>query len=207
MEPRKETDSLQTLLARIDRGTAPFLEQDFLRQRATKKKIRKKKPFIVFLLGKEETALPIEVVQEIGKLPTSIPLPHLPPWIPGIIQLRGEILSVVDFHLLFGLQEISTTSDALPFLLFHVKGFKFCLPVEKFIGVINVNEQNAEGLKPVDQGTDPENLAFYIRGVLEFGERKINIFDSNRLAESVVLRNWRQHMEAGRQSAQEEQGN
>lgn len=185
-------NSLQELLAFIDLETAPALAQDraFLQERATRN-IRKKSPYICFVLGGSEMALSIESLQEIGYLPTITPLPNLPGWIKGIIQIRGEILSVVDFVALFGLVEERGYGQRNSYLLFKQQEFKFCLPVSRITGVVNFDEQrdHLEILAP-GQADSLAGLAGYFKGVLAVDHRRICIMDSEKLGNSPLIRKW-----------------
>jgi purine-binding chemotaxis protein CheW len=58
-------------------------------------------------LGRETLGIPIDGIREIIKAPPITPLPWMPPWIMGIIQVRGELISVVDLSFWF---KIKTTS-------------------------------------------------------------------------------------------------
>lgn len=53
--------------------------------------------FLVFRLGDEEFALPIDAVDEVARVPEQISrLPKAPKFLEGVINLRGEVLPVVD---------------------------------------------------------------------------------------------------------------
>jgi purine-binding chemotaxis protein CheW len=53
--------------------------------------------FLVFRLGDDEFALPIEAVDEVASVPAQITrLPKAPKFLEGVINLRGEVLPVVD---------------------------------------------------------------------------------------------------------------
>jgi purine-binding chemotaxis protein CheW len=53
--------------------------------------------FLVFQLAGDEFALPIEVVDEVAPAPTQVTrLPKTPAFLEGVINLRGEVLPVVD---------------------------------------------------------------------------------------------------------------
>lgn len=53
--------------------------------------------FLVFRLGDEEFALPIEAVDEVTRLPEQITrLPKTPKFLEGVTNLRGEVLPVID---------------------------------------------------------------------------------------------------------------
>lgn len=53
---------------------------------------------IVFKLGGEEYALTIEQVKEVVITPTVTKIPHTPPYIKGIGNVRGNIIAVVDLE-------------------------------------------------------------------------------------------------------------
>jgi purine-binding chemotaxis protein CheW len=53
--------------------------------------------FLVFRLGDDEFALPIDAVDEVARVPEHVTrLPKTPKFLEGIINLRGEVLPVVD---------------------------------------------------------------------------------------------------------------
>lgn len=53
--------------------------------------------FVVFRLGDDEFGLPIESVHEVARVPDQITrLPKAPKFLEGVVNLRGEVLPVVD---------------------------------------------------------------------------------------------------------------
>ncbi|CAN5746513.1 chemotaxis protein CheW [soil metagenome] len=53
--------------------------------------------FVVFRLGDDEFGLPIEAVEEVARVPDQITrLPRTPKFLEGVVNLRGEVLPVVD---------------------------------------------------------------------------------------------------------------
>lgn len=53
--------------------------------------------FLVFRLGEDEFALPIEVVDEVAPAPAQITrVPKAPTFLEGVINLRGDVLPVID---------------------------------------------------------------------------------------------------------------
>ena len=53
--------------------------------------------FLVFRLGDDEFALPIDAVDEVARLPEQIArLPKTPKFLEGVVNLRGDVLPVVD---------------------------------------------------------------------------------------------------------------
>jgi purine-binding chemotaxis protein CheW len=58
---------------------------------------RDERQFLVFGLADEEFALPIEAVDEVARVPAQITrVPRTPQFLEGVVNLRGEVLPVVD---------------------------------------------------------------------------------------------------------------
>ena len=53
---------------------------------------------VVFALGNEQFAIDLFDVREVVEYTTITKLPNVPPYIKGIIDLRGEITTIVDLH-------------------------------------------------------------------------------------------------------------
>ncbi len=52
--------------------------------------------FVLFRLGTEEYGLPIERVQSIIRYEEPTPVPHAPAIVEGVINLRGQVIPVID---------------------------------------------------------------------------------------------------------------
>lgn len=52
--------------------------------------------FVVFTVGSEEYAIPIENVLSIEKIEGITPIPQLPDYVSGIIKVRGELIPAID---------------------------------------------------------------------------------------------------------------
>ncbi len=61
---------------------------------------------LAFLIGGDEYAVPILKVREIVAFSDATRVPGTPPWIRGVLNLRGQVLPVVDLAVKFGLPPI-----------------------------------------------------------------------------------------------------
>jgi len=53
--------------------------------------------YLVFRLGEEEFGLPISAVEEVARIPGQIArLPNTPKFLEGVVNLRGDVIAVVD---------------------------------------------------------------------------------------------------------------
>src|SRR6185295_6688454 len=66
--------------------------------------------FVIFDLGRTRCALPIDRVAEIGEVPKITPVPHVPRWVRGVANLRGDILAVIDLRARIGLPPVDPES-------------------------------------------------------------------------------------------------
>jgi purine-binding chemotaxis protein CheW len=67
--------------------------------------------YLTFALGREEYGLEIQKVREIIGMMGITPVPRVPPYIKGVINLRGKVISVIDLRIRLGLQPAERTDD------------------------------------------------------------------------------------------------
>ncbi|MBZ5600846.1 MAG: chemotaxis protein CheW [Acidobacteriia bacterium] len=65
--------------------------------------------YLTFGLGKEEFAIQVLAVREIMGVQEITVVPQTPPYVKGVINLRGKVIPVVDLRLKFGLEEQAYT--------------------------------------------------------------------------------------------------
>lgn len=65
--------------------------------------------YLTFSLSDEEYAINIQRVKEIIEYTTITKVPKVPEWIRGVINLRGNVVPVVDLTVRFGLEERPVT--------------------------------------------------------------------------------------------------
>lgn len=89
---------------------------------------------IEFGLGEERYCIESSVVREVFPLTELVSVPCTPSFVLGIINIRGEIVSVVDLKKLFELPERGIT-DLKRVLLLEGKGMLFGILVDQLFGV------------------------------------------------------------------------
>jgi purine-binding chemotaxis protein CheW len=67
---------------------------------------------VIFRVGGAEYVLPAAHVLQMESFAGATPVPGAPPYVAGIIQVRGRVVPVVDLRLRFGLPAIETTIDS-----------------------------------------------------------------------------------------------
>jgi purine-binding chemotaxis protein CheW len=69
--------------------------------------------YMSFSLGKEEYAIPLLSVREVIAMPTVTPIPGAPAHFVGIMNLRGQVISIVDLRKKLGIKPESTDETAV----------------------------------------------------------------------------------------------
>lgn len=64
---------------------------------------------LTFVLGREHYGLPVLKVREIIRLCEITPVPQMPDYIKGVLNLRGKIIPVADLRVKFRLAKIENT--------------------------------------------------------------------------------------------------
>ncbi len=65
--------------------------------------------YIVIKLGHEQYGIDIKYVDNIVRMQSITRVPHVPEYIKGVINLRGEVIPVLNLRLKMGLEEVEDT--------------------------------------------------------------------------------------------------
>jgi len=161
---------LETAPAALDSGLARTAEdkRKVLRERA---KVLARKPeektsaqeqfeVVEFLLAYERYALESSYVREVYPLKELTPLPCTPAFVLGIINVRGQILSIIDLKKFFDLPEKGLT-DLNKVIVVQREGMAFGILADVILGVRRIAPQDLQPSLPTLTGIRAE----YLRGV------------------------------------------
>ena len=59
--------------------------------------------YLEFTLGKENYVMPLLKVREVIAIPKTTPIPHAPKHFVGIMNLRGQVISIIDMRTQFSI--------------------------------------------------------------------------------------------------------
>jgi purine-binding chemotaxis protein CheW len=142
--------------------------------------------YLTFLLSGEECAISILKVREIIEYDTLTTVPKMPPWVRGVINLRGAVVPVVNLAAKFGMQEkplSKTTCIVIVEALFEGQ--------ESIVGLITdavsqVLELSAEDIQPVpDFGTRVK--MDYLLGMAQLGRKFALLLDVDKVLTTEEL--------------------
>ena len=99
---------------------------------------------VVFLLDKEEFGVPIDSVQEIVRVPEELThVPMAPPFVEGVINLRGAVLPVIDLRRRLGLPSVAR-SDRQRVMVFLIEGIRTGFIVDSVAEVLKIQKSAIE---------------------------------------------------------------
>ncbi len=132
--------------------------------------------WVTFRLGDETYGIDVMQVQEVLRLTGIAPVPGAPDYVLGIINLRGNVVTVVDARRRFGLPE-TTPDDASRIVIIENGSYVIGMLVDSVAEVVNLHASRIESAPNV--GSD--DSARYIQGVHTLGEKLLILVDLNKL--------------------------
>ncbi len=110
--------------------------------------------FITFYLGDLLLGIDIHHVQEINRNVSMTPVPHTPPAVRGVINLRGEVVMVVDLNTVLGLPPAAVSRENRNVIVKN-GGEQIGLLVDRVADVIRAHTDELdpmpENLRGIDQ--------------------------------------------------------
>jgi purine-binding chemotaxis protein CheW len=97
-----------------------------------------------FYVGEMLLGLEIDQVQEINRCLDVTTVPHAPDWVRGVINLRGDVVTVIDLRSVLGLERGTVTKDSRN-LIVNLSGELVGLCVDRIADIINVSR---DGVTP-----------------------------------------------------------
>ncbi|HEX6929675.1 MAG TPA: chemotaxis protein CheW [Gammaproteobacteria bacterium] len=119
---------------------------------------------VMFQLAYERYAVETRYVREVFRLEELTPLPCTPDFVLGIVNLRGEIVSVVDIKKFFGLPEKGIT-DLNRIVLLESGGMAFGILADAIDGVRELPVEAMRSSQSMPAGIQED----YIQGITASG--------------------------------------
>jgi purine-binding chemotaxis protein CheW len=139
-----------------------------------------------FLLGAGTYAFENRNVREVLPLPLVTPLPCVPAFVRGIINVRGRIVSILDLEKILGLPD-RVTSAAASVIILRSPDLEFGLPADEILGLAAIPLSILQPSLP----TLTEAGARYVKGVTAEGLVLLDaakmMADRNLLVDEVVV--------------------
>ena len=120
--------------------------------------------YLTFLMDNQLFGLPIAEVVQITQMQEIIPLPEQSHYVKGIVNLRGQIVPVIDMRLRLGKQE-ADFAERTCIIITHVRGNDFGLIVDEVDEVTDIQAEQISA--PPKIGADSDKVNDYITGIAQ----------------------------------------
>ncbi|QAT40556.1 chemotaxis protein CheW [Clostridium sp. JN-9] len=126
---------------------------------------------VVFRINNEQFAIETNRVQTINDSVQVTKVPMAPSYIKGLINLRGNVISLLDINLLLDIPKNDSSEENI--IIVERDEELIGISVDQVDEVIDVDENLLE--KPEDSGKD------YIQGVINFQDRIVTLINIDKL--------------------------
>ncbi len=134
---------------------------------------------VVFVMEKEEFACGINSVREVLKMIRVTPLPRSLDFVEGVINMRGDVIPVIDLRRRFGLPEAERTDESR-IIIVEVEERMVGLIVDSVREVLSLSNQQIQEA-PNQVAGEKTDL---ITGVGKVDDRMLIILDLDRILTS-----------------------
>ena len=131
---------------------------------------------ISFSMGNEDYGVDIQTVKEVIRFREITRLPKAPLFVKGVINLRGDIIPIIDLRERFGMEQKEYT-DLTRVIVVEVDGRSIGTVVDSVSHVIRIEEGQIEPPPPCVGKISEE----YIRGVGKVGEKLVVLLHIDRI--------------------------
>ena len=138
--------------------------------------------FITCRLGEDEYCVNIMAVREIRGWTPATKLPHAPPFVCGVINLRGSVLPVIDLSARLGLGE-TQPKDRSVFIIVHLADQTVGLLVDAVSDILCADHEQMHATPSVASETARE----FVDGLITVGKRMIRILNLDKLAPAALI--------------------
>jgi purine-binding chemotaxis protein CheW len=135
---------------------------------------------LTFVLGKETYGVDILRVQEIRGWSAVTKIPHAPPHVLGVLNLRGSIVPIVDLRMRFSLDRAEYTTITVIIVVSVISSAgrrDFGVVVDGVSDVVDVNPEQVKAAPELGA----KSATDYIRGLVPVAERMVVLLDIDRL--------------------------
>jgi purine-binding chemotaxis protein CheW len=127
---------------------------------------------VSFRLGSEEYGVDIAQVQEIIRLVEITHVPRAPHFMEGVINLRGQLIPIIDLRTRFGMPRVAATKSTR-IVVTEIATKRVGMVVDSVSEVLNIPTDHVEEAPDMVAGVGTE----YIAGVGKINDRLIIMLD------------------------------
>lgn len=127
---------------------------------------------VIFKINDEQFAVETSKVQGINDMINMTKVPKAPSYIKGLINLRGNIISVLDINMLLHMD--STEREQNNIIILNIMDEQVGITVDQVDEVLDMDESIIEQIRE-------DNGKSYIKGIINFKDRIATLIDLDKL--------------------------
>ena len=135
---------------------------------------------ILFSLGRGNYGIPIDNINEIKKMEEITVVPKAPKFIEGVINLRGNVVPVIDLRKRFGMENFDVTKKT-KIIIVEVGKRQFGVIVDSVAEVVTLAQDQIEPSLPTVSGLKAE----FINGIGKMDGKLIIILEISKILQST----------------------
>ena len=128
--------------------------------------------YVIYKLDEEYYGIDINFVETIEKVPEITRLPNAPHYIKGVINLRGEVIPVIDSRVRFKMKEKDLT-DQSRIIILSIEEIIFGFLVDSSSEVLAIDNEKIDNTSSLINYSEDE----YIKGIGKVDERMVLILN------------------------------
>src|SRR5690554_5744582 len=132
--------------------------------------------FVKFSVGNDEFGVDIKQVIEIIKLQEVFKVPNTPPFIEGLINLRGKVLTIFNLRKRLGMADADFDENS-KIIIVNYNDLLVGFTVDLVSEIVRVDEANIESTPPAITGFDKR----FLSGVAKLGDKLILTLDLQKI--------------------------
>ena len=137
------------------------------------KKTEDQVQMVIFQIGREEFGAPINQIKEIVMLPGITRMPKAPPFIKGVINLRGRVIAVVDLAKRFDF-DAKARDENTRIIVVEVDDNIIGMIVDSVTEVLRLSNENIDMTPPIIESRIKVD---FIKGVGKYDGRLFILLD------------------------------
>lgn len=133
---------------------------------------------VSFKIGKETFAVYVSQVREIGRVEEITQVPNMPDFIEGVMDLRGQITTVIDLRRRFGITEKQERTDLSRIIVAEIDNNQMGIIVDSVQDVIRISP---EVISPPPEVVSRTVDSQFLTGVCRLQDELVMLLDLNNL--------------------------
>jgi purine-binding chemotaxis protein CheW len=142
--------------------------------------------YILFWLNNELYGTPLLSAREVVEQQPVKTIPNTTPYFLGVINIRGEIIGLIDLKRRFGLEQTESANASL--VVFESHGSSVAASVDKLEAVVSLRKEDIEENPNISVKVPME----YLVGIGKYEDRLVTILDLQRILDAedfIVMKN------------------